>query len=150
MSHFNIKRLIFASLFTATVLVLSHVPEESALFQLSVGGIDKVEHLFVYGIITLLFVLSLRTSFFGLSACFLFFGVLTLGAIDELTQALVSRRASFGDWLADAAGVGAVIVLSLIFKSALPKADSNNNGLVKRKYAEGNRALGLSDSDSLE
>ncbi|UCG49201.1 MAG: VanZ family protein [Phycisphaerales bacterium] len=150
MSHFNIKRLILASLFTATVLVLSHLPEESALFQLRVSGIDKVEHVFVYGTITLLFILSLRSSSFALHACFLFFGVLTLGAIDELTQALVSRRASFGDWLADAAGVGSVTILSLIFKSALPRADSNNNGLIKRKHAEGNRALGLSHSDSLE
>lgn len=150
MSHFNIKRLIFASFFTATVLVLSHLPEGAAPFQLRVSGIDKVEHVLVYGTITLLFVLSLRTSSFPLHACLLFFAVLSLGAMDELTQALVSRRASFGDWLADAAGIGAVIVLSLIFKSALPRADPNNSGLIKRNHAEGDRALGLPHSDSVK
>ena len=149
-SHFNIKWLTAASLFTATVLLLSHLPEEAVISPLQVSGIDKVEHVLVYGTITLLFILSLRTSSFFLDASLISLAVLALGVVDELTQAFVNRTTSFSDWTADAVGVGLAIVLSIVFKSRFTRADPNNNGLCGTNHAEGNRAVGLPHSDSIK
>jgi len=115
-TYFNIKWLIIAVVFTAIVVLLTHIPQDAMPSQLQVIGLDKLAHALAYGGITLLFILSLRTSPHLLSASLLFFGILALGALDELTQPFVNRTASLADWLANIIGVSGVLLFFLRFK----------------------------------
>ena len=118
----NIKWLIIAIIFTAIVVLLTHIPQEVMPAQLQVIGLDKLAHTLAYGAITLLFILSLRTSPTLLSASLLFFAILSVGAIDELTQPFVNRTASLTDWLADIIGVSGVLLFSVCFKHSKRQA----------------------------
>lgn len=111
---FNIKWLTIAVTFTATVLFVTHIPQEIMPERLQVRGLDKIEHIVAYGVITFLFILSLRASPTMLSAAVLFFAILALGAIDELTQPFVNRTASLTDWLADVTGIFVVFVFKTV------------------------------------
>ena len=62
MSGFYLKRLMIAVTFTATVVLLTHVPQEVMQTRLPVRGPDKLAHALAYGVITFLFILSLRSS----------------------------------------------------------------------------------------
>ena len=66
-----------------------------------------------YGVVTLLFVLSFRNPPSLFSASLLFVAILSVGAIDELTQPFVNRTASLADWLADTIGVITVLLVVL-------------------------------------
>jgi len=120
-TYFNIKWLIVAVIFTAIVVLLTHIPEEAMPSRLQVIGLDKLAHALAYGAITLLFVLSLRTSPSLLSAAFLFFAILALGALDELTQPFFNRTASLADWLANIIGISTVLLCSVCFKNSKHK-----------------------------
>jgi len=111
---FNLKWLTIATLFTAIVLLLTHIPQDVMPSGLQVSGLDKLAHALAYGAITILFVVSLRDRFSLLSAAALFFAISALGAVDELTQPLVNRTASPFDWLADLVGVTSVLLLFYI------------------------------------
>jgi hypothetical protein len=87
-NYFNIKWLLIAVGFTAVVVLLTHIPQEVMPPPLQVIGLDKLAHALAYGGITYLFILSLRPSPTLLSALVLFFTILAVGAIDELTQPL--------------------------------------------------------------
>lgn len=113
-NFFNIKWLIVAVVFTAIVIFLTHIPEDATPSVLQIGGLDKLAHVLAYGSITLLFVLSLRTSPTMLSASLLFFAILSVGAFDELTQPFVNRTASLTDWLADVTGIFVVFVFKTV------------------------------------
>ena len=108
--YFNLKWLTIAILFAATVIFVTHIPQELIPERLQICGLDKIGHVVAYGAITILFVLSLRDRFSLLSAAILFFATSTLGAVDELTQPLVNRTASPIDWLADIVGVSVVLL----------------------------------------
>ena len=114
--YFNIKWLLIAVGFTAIVVFLTHIPEDAMPSQLQVIGLDKLAHALAYGAITYLFILSLRTSSCLLSASLLFFAILAIGALDELTQPFFSRTASLADWLADIVGISGVLLFSVCFK----------------------------------
>ena len=113
-TYFNIKWLIVAVSFTVIVVLLTHIPEEAILSGLQISGIDKLAHIAAYGVITLLFILSLRRSPTMLSAVFLLFAVLAVGTLDELTQPFVNRTASLTDWLADVTGIFIVFVFKTV------------------------------------
>ena len=113
---FNIKWLIIAVVFTAIVILLTHIPQEAMPSQLQVIGLDKLAHVLAYGVITLLFMISFRTCPTMLSASLLFFAILALGALDELTQPFFSRTASLIDWFANIIGVSGVLLFFLRFK----------------------------------
>jgi len=117
MSTFNIKWLIVAVVFTAIVFFITHLPPEVLPNRPQASGLDKLQHVVAYGVITFLFILSLRTSCSLLSASLLFIAVLTLAAIDELTQPLVNRMASFTDLLADIIGFITVLFFFICFKN---------------------------------
>ncbi len=104
-TRFNIKSLITAILFTAAVLVFTHLPQETMPSPLQKDGIDKLQHVLAYGVITFLFLISLRTSPTILSALLLFLAVSVIGAFDELTQLFVNRTASVTDLVADIVGI---------------------------------------------
>ena len=114
---FYTKWLIVAVVFTAIVVFITHLPQEVLPNQPQLNGLDKLQHVVAYGVITFLFILSLKTPCSLLSASLLFIAVLTLGAIDELTQPLVNRTASFADLLADVIGFVAVLFFFICFKN---------------------------------
>jgi len=80
--------------------------------QLQKDGVDKVQHVLAYGVITFLFLISLRTSPTMLSALLLFLVVSAIGAFDEITQPFVNRTASVADLVADIVGILAVLFFS--------------------------------------
>ncbi len=110
--RFNIKSLTTAILFTAAVLVFTHLPQEIMPSPLQKDGVDKLQHVLAYGVITFLFLISLRTSPTILSALLLFLVVSAIGAFDELTQPFVNRTASVADLVADIVGILAVLFFS--------------------------------------
>ncbi len=111
-THFNIKLLITAILFTVAVLVFSHLPQETMPSSLQKDGFDKLQHVLAYGVITLLFLISLRTSPTMLSALLLFLAVSVIGVFDELTQPFMNRTASIADLVADIVGIIFVLFFS--------------------------------------
>lgn len=114
--YFNLKRLTIATLFTAIVVLLTHIPQEVVPSGLQVSGLDKLAHALAYGAIAILFVVSLRASPSLLAASFLFFAILAIGTLDELTQSFVGRTASLADWLANFLGIVTVLLFFLRFK----------------------------------
>ena len=123
-NYFDIKWLVFAITFTATIILLTHIPQEVMPTRLQTSGLDKLEHVMAYGLITFLFILSPRNSYSMLSASLLFFAVLVVGAIDELTQPFVNRIASFTDWLANVIGIVTVLLLSIVGKRQFQKTNT--------------------------
>jgi hypothetical protein len=108
----NIKRLIVALVITAAIILMTHLPPGSMPIKFAMKGSDKLAHLLAYGLITGLFIRSLRTLPSVVMICVLLLGVAALGAVDELTQPLVNRTACMRDWTADLAGI---ILAVLIF-----------------------------------
>ena len=104
-TYFHIKLLIIAILFTTAVFVFTHLPQEIMPSQFEKDGVDKLEHVLAYGVITFLFLISLRTSPTILTALLLFLVISTIGAFDELTQPFVNRTASVTDLAADIVGI---------------------------------------------
>lgn len=104
-TRFNTKLLTTAILFTAIVLILTHIPKEAIPSQLQENSPDKLHHVLAYGVITFLFLISFRTSPTMLSALLLFLVVSVIGAFDELTQPLVNRTASVTDLAANIVGI---------------------------------------------
>lgn len=125
--YVNLKWLTIATLFTAIVVLFTHIPQEIMPERLQVRGLDKIEHIAAYGAITIFFVLSLRDRFSLLSAAALFFAISALGAIDELTQPLVNRTASPMDWLADIAGITVVLLACIYFNHSKRQTVTNAN-----------------------
>ncbi len=114
-SYFNLKWLTIAALFTAIVVLITHIPQEIMPERLQVKGLDKIGHFVAYGAITFLLVLSIKARPSLLSAAILFFVTSALGAVDELTQPLVNRVASPVDWIADIVGISVVLLAFICF-----------------------------------
>jgi len=115
---------MIAVIFIAVVVLLTHCPQNILPFKQE-DGLDKLAHALVYGAITLLFILSLKASFTLLSAAVLFFAILAIGAIDELTQPFVMRTASSTDWLADIIGIFTTLAFFTCFKNSKYQTTTN-------------------------
>lgn len=116
MPIFNVNWLIVAVALTAGFLFLSHLPPEVTPSQLQTGGFDKITHMLGYGVITLLFILALKSPASFQSGFVLFIAIIAVGAVDELTQPFVNRTANLADWLADLVGVTSVLFLFYIVR----------------------------------
>ena len=123
-NYFEIKWLILAVTFTATVLLCTHIPQELMPSQLQKSGLDKFQHIIAYGTITLLLIHSLKSSLSLSSALILFFVILVVGIFDEITQPLVNRQASLADVTADTVGIVTVLFFSLVGKFRYKKIDT--------------------------
>ena len=108
-TRFNIRSLTTAILFTAAVLVFTHLPQETMPSPLQKDGVDKLQHVFAYGVITFLLLISFRTSPTMLSALFLFLVISAIGAFDEITQLFVNRTTSVTDLAANIVGILAAL-----------------------------------------
>lgn len=124
-NYFIIKWLIAAIFSTAMLVIITHLPQDVMPDRLQVSGLDKIEHVIAYGVITLLFILSIKKRFSLFRAIILLFAISVFGAIDELTQPLVNRVASPIDWLADIIGIVAVLFSSLHISSSKRQASPN-------------------------
>jgi hypothetical protein len=123
----NIKRLLIAVALTAVVLILTHLPPDVIPPVLQMKGLDKVQHTLAYAFITLLFLLSVKAAVSPAQILFLLLFVSAIGIVDEVTQPLVNRTASFGDWLADVGGTVTVLVSSIYLKNSKRKTPTNKN-----------------------
>jgi VanZ family protein len=123
-NYFDIKWLVFAVTFTATVIVLTHIPQEFMPSKLQKSGLDKLQHVVAYGIITFLFILALKSSPSLLSALLVFFAILAFGIVDEVTQPIVGRQASLADLAADVSGIAAGLLLSVVGKRRNKKTNT--------------------------
>jgi len=115
-NYFDIKWLVLAVTFTTIVLLFTHIPQESIPSQLLESGLDKIYHVVAYGAITFLFILSLKSSPSLLSSLLVLFALLAVGFVDEVTQPLVNRQASYVDLAADAVSIVTVLLLSAVCK----------------------------------
>ncbi len=115
-NYFNIKWLVLAVTFTALVLLLTHIPKEVMPSQLQENSPDKLHNVVAYGAITFLFILSLKSSPSMLSTLLVFFALLAIGIVDEITQPLVNREASLTDLAANVIGIVTVLLFSMVSK----------------------------------
>lgn len=115
-NYFNIKWLVLAVTFTTIVLILTHIPQELMPSKLQESGLDKLQHVMAYGAITFLFILSLKNSPSMLSALLVFFTLLAIGIVDEVTQPFVNREASLTDLTANVIGIVTVLLFSVVSK----------------------------------
>ena len=120
-NYFNIKWLVIAITFTATVILLTHIPQKVMPPRVEKYGFDKLYHFAAYGAITFLFILSLKKSLSLLCASLLFFNILAIGIIDEITQPLVNRTASFSDLTANVIGIITILLFSMVSKRQFQK-----------------------------
>jgi VanZ family protein len=115
-TYFYTKRLKITILVTALLFILTHIPQEMIPPTLRKGGIDKLEHALAYGVITLLFLISIRTSLTIRSALLLLVAVSVIGIFDELTQTFVNRTASVNDLIANIVGILCVLLISAVIR----------------------------------
>ncbi len=113
-NYFDIKWLVLAVTFTAIVLIFTHILKEVMPSQLQENNLDKLYHVVAYGVITFLFILSLKSSPSILSSLFVFFALLAIGIVDEITQPLVNREASLTDLAANVIGIVTVLLFSTV------------------------------------
>ncbi len=137
MHLFNIKWLIIAVVFTIVVFIFSHMPIEcknpncshktadhkdqftwEKVTQLQLEGSNAFSHVLAYGAITVLFTLSVKSFPSLRSGVALFFIILAIGTVDELTQPFFSRTANATDWLVDLLSIAtALTILAFLKKS---------------------------------
>ena len=126
-NYFNVKWLVIAVVFTAIVLLLTHIPKEAMPPRLQENNHDKLHHVMAYGhvvaygVITLLFILSLKASSTPFLLFLLFYAILVIGIVDEATQPLVNRTASLADIVANFIGIATVLFLSIVGKRRFQK-----------------------------
>lgn len=92
-----------------TAFVATHIPVD----KLPTGHLsDKTLHFLGYFILCCLLVLVLASRSLPRPkrVCIAIFVMAAYGAIDELTQLLVGRSASVGDWIADVLGAVAAVL----------------------------------------
>ena len=85
---------------------------------------DKLHHVVAYGVITFLFILSLKVSSTPFLFSLLFFAILAIGIVDEVTQPLVNRTASLADVIANVIGIVTVLLLSIVGKRQFQKTNT--------------------------
>jgi len=120
-NYFDIKRLVIAVAFTSIILLLTHIPKEAMPPRLQENSHDKLHHVVAYGGITFLFILSLKVSSTPFLFSLLFFAILAIGIVDEVTQPLVNRTASLADIVANFIGIATVLLLSRVGKRRFQK-----------------------------
>jgi len=122
--RFRRKWFIASLASLALVLMLTHVPQEAMPRVLQRHMLDKVEHVVAYGLIAVLFLLSLPNPVRFVPAAAGLLALAGVGILDETTQPLVNRIASVGDYLADLIGIGLACVVFLVLRRFRPRTVS--------------------------
>lgn len=98
------------------VLVSTHIPGEVRLRLLQEHMFDKVEHIAAYGLIAILFLLSLRRP---MRPALLSGGRRRLAGVpgfDEITQPYFHRTAGIRDYAADVMGIAPACLILFVGK----------------------------------
>lgn len=111
-----------ALLGTACLLTLTHIPNDALPKVLQRNMLDKIEHAIAYGLIAILFLCSLRRPVRRLPVLIVLAALAVVGALDEITQPLVNRYASVGDYVSDLVGIAGACVIFLVSRGPGGKA----------------------------
>jgi len=96
------------------VIALTHIPQDVLTRVMHANPHDKIEHVVAYGVVAALLLLSLRRPVPWVLLLALLCALAAVGALDEMTQPLVKRQASFLDYAADLVGIaGGCLILLL-------------------------------------
>jgi hypothetical protein len=96
------------------VLLFTHIPQDVLARVLHQNPYDKTEHVLAYGIVAAFLMLSLRRPVRVPLLLALLCVLAAVGALDEMTQPLVSRRASLLDFASDLVGIAAASSVLLV------------------------------------
>lgn len=102
---------LLCSAYWVALFTLTHLPRVPRTIRGSLG--DKAGHFLAYAVLAGLLYLAMWASKSrrGRPGAFVIAVTLAYAAMDELTQPFVGRSCEFLDWLADAAGVLAIVGL---------------------------------------
>ncbi len=109
----------------ALVLVLTHIPQEAMPRVLQQHMLDKVEHIVAYGLVAILFLLSLPNPVRAVRAAAGLLVLAGVGVLDEMTQPFVNRIASVSDYVSDLIGIALACMVFLVRKRL--KADTTSS-----------------------
>jgi VanZ family protein len=105
---------IITSLYLALLLTLTHLPKLGPLPE--VPGKDKTLHFVAYFIAALFCHVAFASQARPLRKLFLIVAsLMTMGALDEITQPYVNRTCDICDWFADISGIGVATILYSIY-----------------------------------
>ena len=118
------KYLSLKIAFVIFVLVLTHIPPliltNTIPWSNTIGKFDKLWHGLLYGLITLLFLFGAKISIYRWF-CMIVPVLIIIAGFDELTQPLVQRTFSLGDWAADIFGIIGFSIIILMSNSSYKK-----------------------------
>jgi VanZ family protein len=126
---FDLKWLVAAVAAMLFVLAMTHIPQERMPRYLQEHSLDKVEHIFSYGLITLLYLLSVKPKAGRWLPLIIAVGLAAIGAVDEITQPFVDRTCSIWDWSSDVGGIALACLVFVIIRLRRPaKAETAADG----------------------
>lgn len=111
MTHPRLWQAALAA-YWATLLVATHVPRDFP--GVPGNSVDKLVHMAAFAVLAGLLAMAWRCTVGRLNAAHLraaWLVVVVYAALDEATQPLVGRVGAWDDWLADAAGTAAGLVI---------------------------------------
>jgi hypothetical protein len=117
---FQLKYLVLAILITISVVVLTHIPQETLGVELGAFGLDKIIHLGAYSAISLFSFLAVNPGKRYLGWMIVLMVLFLLAAADEITQPFFGRTSSFHDFLADGIGIVAVFINLFYSRQSYP------------------------------
>jgi len=120
MAIFNKKRFTVALLGAVGLLVLTHIPQKCMPDGLETFDLDKILHIFAYGVLTGLMIWAIKPPRGLIVKLGVLIILLFLAIADESTQAFVGRSTSSMDVVADMIGIFIAMALSFswTYKSA--------------------------------
>ena len=113
-SAFHPKWLLATVLGMVGVLGLTHIPQEAIGRVLQANALDKVAHILAYGLVTTLFLLSLKRPVRPAVLVLGLVGLAVIAAVDEITQPLVNRTCDLWDYVSDLIGIALAGTIFLI------------------------------------
>ncbi|MCK5000516.1 MAG: VanZ family protein [Anaerohalosphaera sp.] len=119
----NNKKLTVAAIAVAVVMVLTHIPQEKVPASLDFLSFDKLLHIIVYAVITILALQAVvfRRMIMGIVCVIIVLALICV--VDEITQPMFNRSCSLADYLADLVGILSVSAVYYVRKKEFGRAD---------------------------
>jgi hypothetical protein len=114
------KYLVLAILITVSVVVLTHIPQETLGVDLGEFGMDKIIHIGAYAAISLFSFLAVNPGKRYLGWMIVILVLFVVAAADEITQPFFGRTCSFYDFVADGIGIVAVFINLFYYRQSHP------------------------------
>jgi len=116
----QLKYLVLAIVSTTSVVILTHIPQETLGVDLGTFGLDKIIHLGAYSVISLFSFLAIHPGKRYLGWLIVLSMLFLLAAADEITQPYFGRTCSFYDFLADGIGIVSVLINLFYYRQSHP------------------------------